>query len=80
MDLMERSGFRVELEQEEDGRWIADVLDVPGVVAYGETREQAVDRAASLLVRVLADKLEHGELSPDRRDQLRRLLDLPNAA
>ena len=77
---MRHAGFRVELEQEEDGRWIADVLDVPGVTTYGETREQAVDRAASLLVRVLADKLEHGELDPVGRDQLRRLLDLPNAA
>jgi predicted RNase H-like HicB family nuclease len=71
---MERAGFRVELEREDDGRWIADVLDVPGVLAYGDTREEALDRAAALLIRVLAERLEHGELGPESREQLRRLL------
>lgn len=71
---MKRTGFQVELEQEDDGRWIADVVDVPGVMAYGETREQALDHAAAVLVRVLADKLEHGELGPENCEQLRRLL------
>jgi predicted RNase H-like HicB family nuclease len=63
--------FVVEVEQEDDGRWIADILDVPGVLAYGATEEQAIEQAAELLVRVLADRLEHGEpLGVD----LRRLL------
>ena len=65
---MERAGFRVELEREDDGRWIADVVDVPGVMAYGDTREDALDRAAALLIRVF------GELDPAGRVQLRRLL------
>jgi len=71
---MEHAGFRVELEQEDDGRWIADVVEVPGVLAYGATREQALDQAAALLVRVLADRLEHGEIGPAQRAELRRLL------
>jgi predicted RNase H-like HicB family nuclease len=69
-----QGGFRVELEQEDDGRWIADVVDFPGVLAYGETKDQAIDHAAALLVRVLADRLEHGEISPLERAELRRLL------
>jgi predicted RNase H-like HicB family nuclease len=71
---MEPTGFRVELEREDDGRWIADVVDVPGVVACGGTREEALDEAAALLVRVLADRLEHGEIGPAQRAELRRLL------
>jgi predicted RNase H-like HicB family nuclease len=56
--------FRVETEQEEDGRWIAEVPELPGVLAYGETRSQAVRRAQALSLHVLADRLEHGELLP----------------
>lgn len=49
--------FTVELEPEADGRWLAEVLALPGVLAYGQTREAALE----LALRVLADKLEHGE-------------------
>jgi predicted RNase H-like HicB family nuclease len=55
----------LEIEREEDGRFIAEVPDLPGVLAYGETREQAVVRAQALALRVLADRLEHGEPAPD---------------
>jgi len=55
----------VEVEREEDGRWIAEVPDLAGVLAYGESRDQAVARAEALALRVLADRLEHGEAGPD---------------
>jgi predicted RNase H-like HicB family nuclease len=53
----------VELEQETDGRWIAEVVDLPGVLVYGATREETLAAAQALALRVLADKLEHGEAS-----------------
>lgn len=57
--------FQVELEQEEDGRWIAEILEIPGVMTYGATPEQAKAKVQALALRVLADRLEHGEASPD---------------
>jgi predicted RNase H-like HicB family nuclease len=51
----------VEVEQEEDGRWIAEVPELPGVMSYGQTRQEAIDRVQALSLRVLADRLEHGE-------------------
>ena len=50
-----------EFEREEDGRWLADIVDLPGVMAYGQTREAAGARVQALALRVLADRLEHGE-------------------
>jgi predicted RNase H-like HicB family nuclease len=55
----------VEVELEEDGRWIAEVADLPGVLAYGSTRQEAIERAKALSLRVLADRLEHGEHVPE---------------
>lgn len=55
----------IEIEREEDGRWIADVVALPGVLAYGTSREEAVAKAEALALRVLADRLDHGELVPD---------------
>ena len=57
--------LRVEVEREDDGRWIAEVLDLPGVLAYGQSRTEAVERAQALSLRVLADRLEHGEQVPE---------------
>jgi predicted RNase H-like HicB family nuclease len=51
----------IDIEQEEDGRWLAEVADLPGVLSYGQSRQEAVDRAKALALRVLADRLEHGE-------------------
>ena len=51
----------IETEQEEDGRWIGEVPDLPGVLAYGETRQEAVAHVQALALRVMADRLEHGE-------------------
>ena len=56
--------FRVELEPEEDGRWIAEVLDLPGVLSYGASREEALRGAQSLALHVLGDRLGHGEVIP----------------
>ena len=56
--------FRVEVEQESDGRWIAEVPELPGVMTYGATREEAVTRSQALALRVLAERLEHGEDLP----------------
>jgi predicted RNase H-like HicB family nuclease len=57
--------FLIEIEQEEDGRWIAEVPDLPGVMTYGQTREDAIARVQALALRVLAERLEHGEAAPD---------------
>lgn len=58
----------VELETEEDGRWIAEVLEIPGTLVYGATREDALASAQALALRVLADKLEHGEAPVELMD------------
>ncbi len=55
----------LEIEEEAGGRWIAEVRDLPGVLAYGATRDEAIARAEALALRVLADRLEHGEAGPD---------------
>jgi predicted RNase H-like HicB family nuclease len=60
--------LRVEVERENDGRWIAEVVDLPGVLAYGDSRETAIERAKALSLRVLADRLEHGEEVPEMGD------------
>ena len=59
------SDFTVEIEREDDGRWISEVTDLPGVLAYGSSREEAVAKAKALAFRVLADRLEHGEDIPE---------------
>ena len=56
--------FNIELEQEEDGRWIAEIPDLPGVMVYGNTQEEAILNVQVLALRVLADRLEHGEAIP----------------
>lgn len=59
--------MNIEIECEEDGRWIAEVPDLPGVMAYGQNQEEAVSRVEVLALRVLADRLEHGEEIPELR-------------
>jgi predicted RNase H-like HicB family nuclease len=54
----------IETEQEEDGRWIAEVPELAGVLAYGTTREAAMAKVEALALRVLAEQLEHGEAAP----------------
>lgn len=60
--------FTLEIEQEEDGRWIVDIPELSGVMAYGDTREVAVAKAKILALRVVADQLEHGEATTDLND------------
>ena len=57
--------FTVETEQEADGRWIAEVPQIPGAMSYGSTREEAVARVEALGLRVLAERIEQGESSPE---------------
>ena len=57
--------MRIELEREEDGRWIAEVPDLPGAMVYGQTREEAVAKVEALALRILADRIEHGEETPE---------------
>jgi len=57
--------FKVETEQEEDGRWLAEVLELPGVLAYGETQEAALSKVQALALRGIAERLEHGEAGPE---------------
>ena len=55
----------LELDREDDGRWIAEVPELPGVLVYGSTREDAIIRVKVLSLRVLADRIEHGEPIPE---------------
>jgi predicted RNase H-like HicB family nuclease len=57
--------FTVETEQETDGRWIAEIAQIPGALAYGATRDEAIARVEALGLRVLAEQIEQGEASPE---------------
>jgi predicted RNase H-like HicB family nuclease len=56
--------FTLECEQEVDGRWLAEVPELPGVLAYGDSSADAMAKAEVLALRVMADQLEHGESKP----------------
>lgn len=56
--------YTIECEQEDDGRWLAEVLELPGVLSYGVTKEQAFVKAETLALRVIAERLEQGEAKP----------------
>jgi predicted RNase H-like HicB family nuclease len=58
-------GFIIEIDREEDGQWIAEVPSLAGVMAYGQTREEAMSKVEALALRVLADRIEHGESVPE---------------
>jgi predicted RNase H-like HicB family nuclease len=57
--------FRVEIERETDGRWIAEVPELPGVLAYGTSEAEVQAKVQALALRVVADRLEHGEAGPE---------------
>lgn len=57
--------LKIEIERESDGRWIAEIPDLPGVMAYGDSRSDAVARAETIALRVIADRMEHGETVPE---------------
>ena len=56
--------YTLECEQEDDGRWLAEVLELPGVLTYGTSKEQAIVKAEALALRVIAERLEQGEAKP----------------
>ena len=58
--------FTLECEREDDGRWLAEVLELPGALAYGSSANEAMARAEILALRVLAERLEHGEVNATR--------------
>ena len=53
---------RIEIDREDDGRWIAEALELPGAMTYGATREEAISNAKLLAIEVIADRIKHGEL------------------
>lgn len=55
----------IEIDREEDGRWLTEVPELPGVLAYGQSREEAILRVQVLALRVLADRMEQGEALPE---------------
>ena len=57
--------FTIEFEEETDGRWIAEVAEIPGAMVYGSTRDEASAKVQALALRVLAERLEHQEASPE---------------
>lgn len=57
--------YTIKCEQEVDGRWIVEISDLPGVLTYGITKEEAIVKAQALALRVVADKIEHRETTPD---------------
>lgn len=58
----------VEIEREDDGRWLAEIGEIPGVLAYGVSEAEAKAKAQALALRVIADRLEHGEQDPSLQD------------
>jgi predicted RNase H-like HicB family nuclease len=57
--------MKIDIEKEDDGRWIAEVTDLPGVLAYGKSREDAIAKVEALALRVIADRIDHGENIPE---------------
>jgi predicted RNase H-like HicB family nuclease len=60
--------MNIEVEREEDGRWIAEVPDLSGVMVYGKSKSEAISKAKAFALRVMADRLEHGEEIPELHD------------
>lgn len=60
----------IELEQETDGRWIAEIDELDGVLVYGATRDEAIKNVKTLALRVVADRLENGESLPQQVESL----------
>ncbi len=52
----------IDLDREEDGRWIAEALELPGVISYGDSRDQAISKVEQMAIEVIADRIAHGEL------------------
>jgi len=57
--------MKIEIERETDGRWIAEVAELPGVMVYGKTRKEAVSKVEAMALRVIADRLDRGKTIPE---------------
>ena len=57
--------YNIKFEREDDRRWIAEIVDLPGVLAYGKTKKEATAKVEALALRVVAEKVEHGEITPN---------------
>lgn len=57
--------YKIHYEREKDGRWIAEIEELPGVLAYGKTKKEAIIKTEALALRVIAERIEHGESGPD---------------
>ena len=68
--LGETMNLPIELEQEDDGRWIAEIDELDGVLVYGDTKEDAIRNVKTLALRVIADRLENGESLPQQIESL----------
>ncbi len=64
-ERQDRMTFTIEYEQEEDGRWLAEVKEMPGVIAYGEDPDEAVAHAQVLALKAVIQRIEHGESMPE---------------
>ena len=60
--------MHIEIEREEDGRWLGEISELPGVMAYGLTQTEVLAKVKALALRVMADRLEHGEAIPELAD------------
>ena len=68
--------MKIEIEREDDGRWVAEVPDLSGVMVYGQTRRDAVAKAEALALRVIADRLDHVEAGNSPLQDGRAVLEL----
>ncbi len=57
--------MKIEVEKETDGRWIAEIPELPGVIAYGDSKEEAVVKSEALALRIIAERIDHGESIPE---------------
>ena len=64
VDYLMQVNFKVDTEREADGRWLAEVPDLPGTLTYGASEDDAIAKARALALHVVADRLEHGEAGP----------------
>lgn len=65
MNNLTEDAMTIEIDREDDGRWLAEVMELPGAMAYGDSREEAEAHAKGLALRAIADRLDHGEDVPD---------------
>ena len=60
--------MKIEIDREDDGRWIAEIPEMPGVMAYGVSRQEAITKVEALTLRLIADRIDHGERIPELDD------------